>query len=115
MNKKITFKNMDHSAGLENHANEKLEKIVNFLEREGRTPITIELVFMPSKVNAHHKVELLVKTPDYDRVSSYEGTDFYDVLHRVIDTMYRELHEDKQRRIDDRKQQGRHDEFKKQR
>lgn len=102
MHKRITFRNMTHSAPMEEHANDQLRKIEEFLETD-KSPRYIDLMFEPSKVHAHHRVELRVKTPSYDRVSHYEGPDFYAVLDRVIDTMYRELHEDKRRILDDRK------------
>lgn len=116
MNKRITFRGMDHSGPMEQHANQQLAKIEKFLENE-RSPILINLTFMPSHVNQHHCVELIVKSPNYDRIVKYEheGTDFYDILDRVIDTMYKELHEDKQKLHDKLKSVGRHDEFKKQR
>ena len=114
MHKRITFKGMDHSEVLEIYANQQLEKVEEFLQHE-RSPIYMDLVFEPSHVHAHHKVELRVKSPNYDRISNYEGTDFYHTLDRVIDVMYQELHKDKQRHIDEKKMRGRHDEFKKQR
>jgi len=116
MHKRITFRNMDHSSVMEQYANQQLAKVEGFLENEP-TPVYIDLIFEPSKVREHHRIELRVKSPNYDRISNYEyqGEDFYDTLDRVIDVMYNELHEDKKRRIDERKMQGRHDEFKKQR
>jgi ribosome-associated translation inhibitor RaiA len=114
MNKRITFRGMDHSQPMEDYANEQLARIEQFLASE-KTPQYINLVFMPSHVHAHHHVELHVTTPNYERFVSYEGADFYAVLDRVIDTMYLALHEDKDRHVENRKMQGRHDEFKKQR
>lgn len=116
MHKRITFRHMDKSEGMEQHANEQLVKIEHFLEDEQR-PIYIDLTFEPSKVHEHHRIELRVKSPHYDLVSHYEheGVDFYDVLDRVIDVMYRQLHEHKRKLDDDKKQIGRHEEFKKQR
>ncbi|MCL4229244.1 HPF/RaiA family ribosome-associated protein [Candidatus Dependentiae bacterium] len=114
MQKKIVFKGTDHSAPLEEYANQQLARIEQFLTNE-RTPIYIDLIIEPSKVHAHHKAQLIVKTPDYDRITSYEGPDFYDALDRVVDTMYLHLHEDKKRKNDDKKMVGRHEEFKKQR
>lgn len=105
---------MDHSDVMEEYANEQLAKVINFLEHE-RTPIYIDLVLEPSKIHAHHRVELRVKSPQYDLISNYEGTDLYAVLDRVIDVMYEELHEQKRREVDERKTRGRHEEFKKQR
>lgn len=116
MHKRITFRHMDKSEGLEQYANDQLAKIEHFLEGEQR-PIYIDLILEPSKLNEHHRVELRVKSPHYDLVSNYEheGADFYDVLDRVIDVMYRELHEHKRKLDDEKKQIGRHEEFKKQR
>ena len=114
MKKRITFRHMDHSNVMEDYANQQLAKIEEFLSND-RTPIYIDLVLEPSKVHAHHRIELRVKTPRFEKISNFEGTDFYNVLDRVIDTMYRELHEEKRKEIDERKQRGRHDEFKKQR
>ena len=107
MNKRIFFKNMDHSAAMENHANQQLAKIEGFLVHEA-SPVHIDLTFSPSKVREHHKVELRVKSPNYDLVSEYEhqGMEFYDVVDRVIDTMYRNLHEAKRQRIDERNHRG---------
>jgi len=114
MHKRITFKGMEHSSVLEDYANDQLTKVEDFLKNE-RSPIYIDLVFEPSKVHAHHKIELRVKSPNYDRISNYEGTDFYHTLDRVIDVMYHELLEEKRRHIDERKMRGRHDAFKGQR
>lgn len=104
MHKRITFKGMDHSAAMEEYVNKQLSKIEHFLENEP-TPIYIDLVLEPSKTREHHYIELRIKTPHYDLVSDYEhnGVDFYDVLDRVIDVMYRRLHEEKKKRVDKRK------------
>ncbi len=108
---------MEHSDVMKRYANDQLEKIVTFLENE-RSPVYIDLIFEPTKIHEHHRVELRVKSPSYDLVSNYEykGQAFYDVLDRVIDIMYRKLCEEKKReKIDNRKMRGRHDDFKKQR
>ena len=116
MNRRIVFRNMEHSDVMEAYAKDQLEKIVDFLEND-RGPVFIDLYLEPSKVHEHHRVELRVKSADYDLNSSYEheGSGFYDTLDRVIDTMYRQLLEQKRRHHDEEKMRGRHDEFKKQR
>ncbi len=114
MHKRITFKGVAHSPAVENYANDQIAKVVEFLSNE-RTPIYIDLMFRPSKLRAHHLVEFRVKSPNYHLVSSYEGTDFYSTVDRVIDVMYKELHEHKKKLQDQKKMVGRHDEFKKQR
>lgn len=116
MHKRITFRNMDTSEVMREYAEGQLKKIEEFLSHEP-TPVYIDLVFEPSKVHEHHKVELRVKSTHYDLISHYEhqGSAFYDVVDRVIDTMYKELHEAKERSVGERKSLGRHEEFKKQR
>jgi len=131
MHKHIVFKNTQHSSVMEDHANQQLAKIEKFLAesnimdhapggKASEVPnsdasIYINLVIEPSKVRAHHHMELRVKGPGYDLISSYEGDEPYDVLDRVIDVMYHKLHEYKQKEVDMRKSRGRHEEFKKQR
>lgn len=101
MDKKITFRHMEHSQVMEDYINKQMSKIEKSLTHE-REPIYIELVLEPSKVHAHHRIEMRVKTPDYYLVNDYEGPEFYDVLDRVLDVMYNRIHE-KKRELDDQK------------
>ena len=103
MNKRFYFKHMEPSKAMENHANEQLAKIEQFLSHED-SPITMDLTFSPSTVHKHHRVELRIKSPNYNLVSEYEheGMDMYQCLDHVIDVMYRNLQEAKRRRIDER-------------
>lgn len=112
MNKRIVFRHMDHSDVMEAYANKQLEKIEEFLSHVQK-PISIDLYFEPSKVHEHHRVELHVRCGHYDLNSSYEheGMSFYDVLDRVIDTMYRNILEEKRRYDDMKKKSGRRDDF----
>lgn len=114
MHKRITFRHVPTSKAIEQYANEQLAKVESFLQHE-QSPIYIDLTFEPSKTHEHHRIELRVKSPHYDLVSHYEhkGEDFYDTLDRVIDVMYRELHEHKRKLNDEKRQDGQ--EFKKQR
>lgn len=105
MNKRITFRNMDHAASIENYANEHLAKIEKFLEHEP-TPIAIDLVMEPSKTREHNRVELRVKSPHYDVIAHHEGPQFYKVLDHVIDVMMQLLLEAKRKRIDTRDQRS---------
>jgi ribosomal subunit interface protein len=116
MHKRITFKNMDHSDVMEDYINQQLAKIEHILENEP-TPIYIDMVLEASKTREHPRAELRVKSPHFDCISNYEktGVDMYDIIDRVIDIMYHQLREQKKKACDDRKQCGRHDEFKKQR
>jgi ribosomal subunit interface protein len=114
MIKRIMFRHMDHSDVMQEYANGQLAKIEEFLSH-GRDPIYVDLVLEPSKVHAHHRIELRIKTPKYEKFCDYEGPKFYDVLDHVIDTMYRMLLEEKRKQEDHVKDLGRHEEFKKQR
>ena len=116
MNKRIVFRNMEHSDVMEAYANEKLEKVIAFLEND-RGPVHIDLYLEPSRVHEHHRVELHVKSAEYDLNSSYEreGMPFYEVLDHVIDVMYEQLHKAKRRHVDEEKMRGRHDDVKKHR
>lgn len=104
MNKRIYFKDTPVAHEMEDYANDQLKKVELFLENEP-SPVFIDLTFSPSKVREHHKVELRIKTPNYNLISEYEhqGDDMYETLNRVIDTMYRRLREEKEKRIDERK------------
>lgn len=88
--KRIAFKNMEHSAVLEEFANKKLEKIEKLLETE-RLPIRIELVIECSHVHAHQKVELIVHTADYCLMANHEGPDIYIEIKKVMDKMLEEV------------------------
>jgi ribosomal subunit interface protein len=116
MNKKITLRHLSahESPVIEEHANKQLEKIEHFLSSE-RDPIYIELTAEPAKIHAHHRVEILVKTPNYDLFTHDEGPDFYQAMSNAIDKMYDSLCKRKDRLVEDRKMVGRHEEFKKQR
>jgi ribosomal subunit interface protein len=102
MHKRITFRNMDHVASIENYANNRLNKVEDFLESES-SPVFIDLVLEPSKVHEHHRVELRVKSPSYDLISNYEGPEFYKVLDHVVDVMMGELTKEKRKEVDSRK------------
>jgi ribosomal subunit interface protein len=98
MQKRIVFRHMDHSDMIEDHVNKRLHKIEEFLSHEP-TPIHLDLVMEPSKTREHSRVELRIKTPHYDKIvhREFQGEKFYEVLDYVIDTMYRELQEEKKK------------------
>ena len=90
MHRRITFRKMESSPIIEEHANKLIDKLMILLAKEP-TPIYIDLILEPSKIHAHNKVDLLLKTPNYSLVSSYEGPDIYDVLNRVFHVMNQKL------------------------
>jgi ribosomal subunit interface protein len=104
---------MDHSDAIENHANAQLQKIEKLLEHMEQ-PVFIDLHCEANKINSHHRVSLHVKCGHYDLHTDYEheGTDFYTVMDRVIDTMYRNIKEEKAKYEEKQRSAGRNnDEF----
>ncbi len=92
MQKKITFEGMPHSAPLEAHALEKLEKIHDLLKRaEEATPFFVELWLKSHKTHPHHIAELHLKTPRFDLHAHDEKVDIYVALDNSIDKIVEQL------------------------
>ena len=108
MQRRITFRGIDSTPVLEEFINNHLQKVETLLENE-RTPIMIDFVLEASKVHAHHKVELRIKTPNYDLIAHHEGPEMYQEIDTVIDKMVREIRRAKEKRVDDQKK---HDSYK---
>lgn len=95
---KITFRNLDHSAVIEERVRKQLQKLDKFLEKE-RTPISVNFIIEAHPLHAHHKIELLVKSPNYDLMAFDEGTDLYKLIEQVIDTMLAEMRKAKDKKV----------------
>ena len=102
MNKEVTFRDIEHTAGLEDHVNQKLERIEKFIENEP-DPVVLHFILEPHRTHAHHKAELIIKSPNYHVIAHHEGPDMYHVIDHVMHVGYEQLLKEKQRRIDDRK------------
>lgn len=102
MQKRIAFRGMESTPVLEEFANKHLEKVEKLLETE-RTPIWIDLVLEASTVHAHNKVELRIKTPNYELVAHHEGPEMYQEIDRVIDKMIQEIRRAKEKHVDEAK------------
>lgn len=96
MNTKISFHNMPHSEPMEQHATEKLGKILEFVNKDS-TPLNIELHLKANKQHPHHAAQLHVKTPHFDLSTHDEGPDMYIVIDNTIDKMVSLLKKDKER------------------
>lgn len=103
------FRHMDRSEPMSEHIDKQLQKIEKLLENE-RTPITLDLVLEPSKTREHHCIELKATTADYEAFCKreYSGESFYKELDSVIDTVYRQLLEQKRRHHDEHMRKARH-------
>ncbi|MEX0671892.1 MAG: ribosome-associated translation inhibitor RaiA [Candidatus Babeliales bacterium] len=102
MKKQITFRDIAHTEGLENHVEQRLTRIETFLKHE-QDPVTIDFILEPHRTHAHHSAELLITSPQYHVVVRHEGPDMYHVIDHVMHVGYDQLLKEKQRRIDDRK------------
>ena len=94
---------MPHSEPLEEHANQKLAKIIELLsheEAEHVTPLHAELWLKANKLHPHHRAELHLKTPRFDLNAHDEGADMYIVVDNTIDTMVKLLKKEKEKRND---------------
>ena len=102
MQKRIAYRGLESSPVLEEFANKHLEKVEKLLESE-RTPIFIDLVLEASHVHAHHKVELRIKTPNFDLIAHHEGPEMYQEIDRVTDKMVQEIRRAKERFAEEEK------------
>jgi ribosomal subunit interface protein len=98
----VTFRNMDHSAVIEEHIRRQLDRLEKFLKQE-RTPISVEMIIEAKPVHSHHIIELRVNTPHFHEVVKDEGPDMYLVIDSVISTMNNQIRRLKERMLDDRK------------
>lgn len=102
MEKRIMFKNCDHSTVIEDFANKCLVKVEKLLESE-RMPISINLVIEGHPNHAHNKVELLVNTAELHVIAHHEGPDIYQQVNTVVDKVIEEIRSAKEKRITERK------------
>lgn len=102
MRKRVVFRHMEATPDIENYAYAALERVMGALEHE-RTPINVDLILSPGRPHAHHAVELLIKTPNYDVICKEEGPHLYQLLDLACDIAYRQIHEQKKRNLDGRK------------
>lgn len=99
MKKKISFHNMPHSNPLEEHTNQKLDKIQSFVDDSIR-PFLVEVWLKANKSHPHHSVEIHLKTPSFDLHSHEEGTDMYVAVDIAIDKIVALLIKEKKKLLD---------------
>lgn len=103
MKVKITFHGMPHSDPMEQHAREKLSKLLDFLpDRAEMHPLYTEMWLKANKQHPHHAVELHFKSPVHDLHAHDEGPDMYICIDTTIDKMVTLIKKHKERSIDDR-------------
>ncbi|MFA5074759.1 MAG: ribosome-associated translation inhibitor RaiA [Candidatus Babeliales bacterium] len=104
MKKQITFINMPQSEPMTKHANEKLNKIEEFLkESKFSTPMNADLKLTANAQHPHHEVTLNLKTPQFSLSAHDEGTDMYFAIDNTIDKMVKLLLKEKKKLLAKRK------------
>ena len=92
---------MPHSAPLEDHAREKLNKLKTILKAQAdASPFYVELWLKANKQHPHHAAELHVRTPIFNLHTHDEGPDMYIVLDNAIDKMVVLAKKEKERNLD---------------
>jgi ribosomal subunit interface protein len=101
MQVKISFHNMSHSAPIEQHVREKLEKLHELLKSCDNTPpFFVEFWLKANKLHPHHAAELHLRTSIFDLHAHDEGTDLYMVIDTTIDTMVKLVKKQKDKQHD---------------
>ncbi|MCK4499259.1 HPF/RaiA family ribosome-associated protein [Candidatus Babeliales bacterium] len=101
MNRKISFHNMDHSEPLEEHVNRRLDKVEEYLKNE-ELPQHIEVRLTGGHVHAHNKVEIHLKTKNFnlDASRASETGKMYEVVDDAVDRIVALYKKEKQRLVD---------------
>ncbi len=101
IDKQITYRHMKATPAMEEYVNDRLAKIEHFLETE-KTPIYLHLVLDAENTHHHHRVELSIKSPNYEIFTECEGPELYLAIDTVIDSASKRLHEDKKQLVEKR-------------
>lgn len=99
MQKRITFSGRPHSPVLDEQIDKQLEKIVRFLEGEP-SPMLIEIHIAFHEIHQFQHVTGRVKTAHYDCFAKHEGPDVFTEVNEVVDRLYAQLRDAKERAID---------------
>lgn len=105
MKRKITFTGMSSSLPLEEHANQKLNKIETLLKKEFHhqgdvAPMSAEVWLKANKVHPNSCIEIQVKSPQISLFIKEEGSDMYAVLDAAINKMSVLIRKEKKRLVD---------------
>ena len=98
MQKKITFRSMDHSDAIERYAFEKIAKLDKFFKREP-SPIVINIVLEAHRVHHYFIAELKVKSLHYDFVARAEGSDMYSMIDDTVHKMVKDISRKKEKLV----------------
>jgi ribosomal subunit interface protein len=91
---------MEHSLPIEQHATQKLDKILDVLRDDVQPPFYSEMWIKANRQHPHHSVELHLKTSRFSLNSRDEGTDMYIVIDSTIDKMIILIKKEKEKQKD---------------
>jgi len=98
MNRKITFRSMDHSDIIENYINKKLDKFDKFFKDE-QGPVSFEVVLEAHRIKNYFIVEVRLQSREYNFVAQAEGDDMYTMIDEAEHKMMQQVSRAKEKRI----------------
>lgn len=108
MNLRIAYRGtLERTEELDAHVRKQLAKIIKFLEQE-QGPATIDMVLDGHPNHAHNSVHLHIITPVFEVVAVREDQNIYQVVDKVTDIAYVDLHKQKEKLVHDKKNRGPH-------
>lgn len=98
---------MEHSDAIQNYVNERLERVEKLLKKE-HDPINLDIILEAGRTHHHHRVEILLHTPNFNLAAHDEGPELYPVVHKAIDRLFAEVTKAKEKKVDARKKGDQH-------
>lgn len=99
MDIKISYRGVDNHAEIEKHIRQQLKKIEEFADKEGR-PASLELIVEHHAKFPNYKVVARMHMPLCKCVAEHAGAEVYDEINIVIDRLYTQILNCKERRVD---------------
>lgn len=96
----LTFRGMDPTDAIEAHVAKNIKKFKKYLGKEDPDATFIHIVLEGNHNHDIYKVEIRVKTPNFDLIASREGKDMYPLIDETVHVMDRELERAKTKLID---------------
>jgi ribosomal subunit interface protein len=102
MDIKITYRGIEQNAAIEDHIREQLKKIEEFTKRE-RGPAGIELFITQNAKFPNFKVSAAMNMATCKCVAEHAGADVYEEINIVIDRLYTQVLNCKEKKVDRKK------------
>ena len=102
MELKITCRNCKHTPDLDNHILEQIKKIEDFLKKE-RQPQILDITIDMHKTHQYNLVTANLQAADHIYFAQHEGADLFAEINEVLDRLYAQLRDFKEKRVDGKK------------